>query len=212
MSATRASRNLLLEDLRTPAREVRKLDPAHVREVANSIGTLGFCAPILVGRDNLVLEGAVRVQAARLLGLGAPCLRVEQLGETDQRVLRLAMNRLSAKGEWNVDELKIESKELILADGPIEISGFTLDEIDQIVLGEADDAVEQGPLAPETDAIAVARPGDVFALGPHRIVCGSGHCHRNRFYWSLLSFAPVPDFRFQHLSKPVPGGETAFTC
>jgi hypothetical protein len=59
-------------------------------------------------------------------------LRVEQLGETDQRVLRLAMNRLSAKGEWNVDELKIESKELILADGPIEISGFTLDEIDQI--------------------------------------------------------------------------------
>ena len=136
-----------------------------MREVANSIGTLGFCAPILVGRDNLVLEGAVRVQAARLLGLGAPCLRVEQLGETDQRVLRLAMNRLSAKGEWNVDELKIEFEELILADGPIEISGFTLDEIDQIVLGEADDAVEQGPLAPEADAIAVARLVDVLRSG-----------------------------------------------
>jgi hypothetical protein len=145
-----------------------------VREVANSIGTLGFWAPILVGRDNLVLDGAVRVQAARLLGLGrAPCVRVEQLSETDQRVLRLAMNRLSEKGEWNLDALKIEFEELILADAPIEISGFTLDEIDQIVLGEADDAVEQGLLAPEADAIAVARLGDVFALGPHRIVCGS---------------------------------------
>ena len=73
----------------------------------------------------------------------------------------------------DLDELKIEFEELILADAPIEISGFTLDEIDQIVLGEADDAVERGPLAPEPDAIAVARPGDVFALGPHRIVCAA---------------------------------------
>jgi hypothetical protein len=60
------------------------------------------------------------------------------------------------KGEWNLDELRIEFEELILADAPIEISGFTLDEIDQIVLGEADETVEQGPLAPEPDAVAVA--------------------------------------------------------
>jgi hypothetical protein len=65
---------VILEDLRIPAREVRKLDPVHVREVANSIRTLGFCAPILIGKDNLILDGAVRVQAARFLGLGrAPC-------------------------------------------------------------------------------------------------------------------------------------------
>src|SRR5271156_2865802 len=65
-----------LDDLRMPAREVRKLDPAHVDEVAGSISALGFCVPVLVGKDNRVLDGAVRVQAARLLGLGrAPCLR-----------------------------------------------------------------------------------------------------------------------------------------
>ena len=163
-----------LEDLRMPTREVRKLDPAHVREVANSISALGFCTPILVGKDNLVLDGAVRVQAARLLGLGrAPCVRIENLSETDQRVLRLAVNRLGEKGEWNLDELKIEFEELILNDAPIEVSGFSRDEIDQILLGEAGGAVEQGPLAPPADAVAVARPGDVFELGPHRLVCGS---------------------------------------
>jgi hypothetical protein len=136
---------ILLKDLRTPAREVRKLDPAHVREVANSISTLGFCAPILVGKDNLVLDGTVRVQAARLLDLGrAPCIRIEYLSEKEERVLRLAVNRLGEKGEWNVDELKIEFEDLILANAPIEISGFTLDEIDQIVLCEVDDAVEGG--------------------------------------------------------------------
>ena len=115
-----------LEDLRMPSREVRKLDPAHVREVANSISALGFCAPVLVGKENLVLDGAIRVQAARLLGLGrAPCVRMEHLSETDQRVLRLAVNRLGEKGEWSLDELKIEFEELILNDAPIEVSGFS---------------------------------------------------------------------------------------
>jgi hypothetical protein len=74
---------------------------------------------------------AIRVQAARQLGLGRdPCVRIEHLSETEQRVLRLAVNRLGEKGEWNLDELKIEFEELIFADAPIEVSGFTLDEID----------------------------------------------------------------------------------
>jgi DNA modification methylase len=163
-----------LEDLRMPSREVRKLDPAHVREVANTISTLGFCAPVIIGRDNAVIDGAVRVQAARQLGLDrVPCVRIEHLNETEKRVLRLAANRLGEKGEWNLDELKIEFEELILADAPIEVSGFTVDEIDQVILGEADDAIEQGPLAPEAGAVAVARIGDMFQLGPHRVVCGS---------------------------------------
>jgi hypothetical protein len=60
---------------------------------------------------------------------------------------------------------------LILSGAPIEITGFELQEIDQIVLdGEG---VEQGPLAPTPGAIAVAHPGDAFQLGAHRIVCGS---------------------------------------
>ncbi len=163
-----------LDELRMPARELRKLDPAHVREVANSISALGFCAPILVGKNDLVLDGAVRVQAARLLGLGrAPCIRLEHLSENEQRVMRLAANRLGEKGEWNLDELKVEFEELIFSDAPVEVSGFTPDEIDQIVHGDAGNAVEQGPLEPEARAIAIARVGDVFELGPHRLVCGS---------------------------------------
>jgi DNA modification methylase len=163
-----------LEDLRMPSRQMRKLDLAHVREVASAISALGFCAPVLIGRDNAVIDGAVRVEAARQLGLSRiPCVRIEHLSETEQRVLRLAVNRLGEKGEWNLDELKIEFEELILADAPIEVSGFTFDEIDHIVLDEADDAIEEGPLAPEAGAIAIARVGDIFDLGPHRIICGS---------------------------------------
>jgi len=158
-----------LEDLRLPSREIRKLNRAHVREVANAITTLGFCAPVLVGKDNAVIDGAVRVEAARQLDLGrVPCVRIEHLSENEQRILRLAVNRLGEKGEWNLKELKFEFDELILANEPIEVSGFTLDEIDHIALGDIDDAVEEGPLAPEAGAIAVARIGDVFELGLHR--------------------------------------------
>jgi ParB-like chromosome segregation protein Spo0J len=81
------------------AREVRKLDPAHVNEVAASIGALGFCVPVLIGEDNRVLDGGARIQAARLLGLGyAPCLRIDHLIDDEQRLLRLAVDRLGEKG------------------------------------------------------------------------------------------------------------------
>ena len=135
-----------LEDLRAPPRTVRELDSGHIREVANSIGALGFCAPILIGKDNVILDGVIRIEAARLLGLPrAPCIRAEHLSEAEQRVLRLAVNRLGEKGEWNLNELKIEFEDLVLIDAPIEISGFTTDEIDHIVLDEADAAIEGGP-------------------------------------------------------------------
>jgi hypothetical protein len=62
--------------------------------------------------------------------------------EMEERVMRLAANRVGEKGEWNLDELKLEFQELISADAPIEISGLIMYEIDQIVLGEADHAVE----------------------------------------------------------------------
>ena len=86
--------------------------------------------------------------------------------------MRLAVNRLAEKGEWGLDELKIEFEELIFADAPIEISGFAPDEIDQIMIGDELNAAELGPLEPGLGAVAVARPGDLFQLGPHRVVCG----------------------------------------
>ena len=165
--------HLALDALRSPARQVRLRDAAHVREVAAAISAVGFCDPILIGKDSVVLDGEVRLAAAKLLGLDrVPCIRIDHLTTAEQRLLRLAVNRLGEKGQWDLDELKIEFEELILDDAPIEISGFTLDEIDQIVIGDELEAVEQGPLAPEPGAVAVARLGDIFQLGPHRLICG----------------------------------------
>ncbi len=163
---------ILIADLRPSPRKVRKLDPAHIREVASSISALGFCVPLLVGRDNEIIHGEVRYEAAKQLGLDRlPCVRIGHLSPEEQRVLRLAVNRLAEKGQWDLDALKIEFEELILLDAPIEIAGFSPAEIDQIVIGDGADGLEQGPLEPDS-ATAVARVDDIFQLGPHRIVCG----------------------------------------
>jgi DNA modification methylase len=165
--------NVRLDDLNLPVRKTRKCMPAHVREVMGSISELGFCAPVLIGKDNLILDGEVRIEAAKALGIATvPCIRIDHLTELEQRTLRLAVNRLSEKGEWDLTELRIEFEELILADAPIEISGFSLEEIDQIILGDEPEAAERGPLAPEADPVPVARLGDIFRLGEHRIICG----------------------------------------
>jgi DNA modification methylase len=162
-----------IDDLRPSPRKLRKLNPAHIREVAASIGALGFCVPILVGRDNEIIHGEVSYEAGKQLGLDRlPCVRIGHLTPEEQRVLRLAVNRLAEKGEWNLDALKTEFDELILLDAPIEITGFSPSEIDQVILGDASEGLEQGPVEPELCATAIARIGDMFQLGLHRIACG----------------------------------------
>jgi DNA modification methylase len=162
-----------LSSLRLRERRLRKADAAHIREVANSISAFGFNVPLLVGANSIVIDGEIRLEAARLLGLPtAPCIRVDHLNEQEQRLLRLAINRLGEKGSWDIAELELEFKELIIAEAPLELSGFGSDEIDQIIIGSGDQNSEIGPLAPARGAKATAQIGDVFRLGPHRLVCG----------------------------------------
>jgi DNA modification methylase len=162
-----------LSDLRPSAAKLRRLEPNHVREVAVSIARLGFCDPLLIGADGELIDGEARFGAAEQLGLEhAPCSRVEHLSRDELRVLRLAVNRLAEKGQWDLDALKIEFEQLIVVDAPIEISGFAPAEIDHILLGGEADGLETGPLEPPAGATPVSRLRDIFLLGPHRVICG----------------------------------------
>lgn len=69
--------NRPLRDLVIPKRNVRRLEAGHIQEVALSIGELGFSSPVVIDGSNVVLDGAVRVEAAKLIGLeSAPCIVV----------------------------------------------------------------------------------------------------------------------------------------
>lgn len=156
-----------------PIRNVRPPDAAHVRAVANAISSLGFTDPILIDQDDRVLDGWVRVEAARQIGLSrVPCIVAGHLTTAERRLLRIAVNRLGELGQWEFDQLKLEFEELVLEDVDLDVSGFTDLEIDQVVLGEDADEPEEVALAPDGALEPMARPGDVFCLGEHRVACG----------------------------------------
>jgi hypothetical protein len=161
-----------VDALKLHVRKLRKNERLHVREIANAISTLGFNVPLLIGKNNVVIDGGSRLEAAKLLDLASvPCIRVDHLDETEQRLLRLAVNRLGEKGFWDLGELEAEFKELIIADAPIEISGFGADEVEQLISAGDEDGPKTVALAPSTGP-AIARLGDLYRLGTHRLICG----------------------------------------
>ena len=161
------------QDLVIPARNVRTADSAHIEEVASAIAELGFTDPVLIDESNEVLDGVVRTQAAKILGIPSiPCVLVRHLTRPQCRQLRLALNRLQEKGNWDLAELKFVIQDLIVDNVSLEVTGFTIGEIDQIILDEEPASADAGPLEPDPEDEAVAKLGDIFALGAHRLVCG----------------------------------------
>ena len=157
-----------------PERNVRAVDPVHVRQVMNSISIVGFVDPVLIDQDNHILDGVTAAEAAHQLGLTSiPCVRATHLTDTEKRIVRLALNRLSEKGRWSFPELKVEMIELVDLGIEIEDTAFTVAEYDQIIIDDKVDAAEEGPLAPLRDAVPVSRQGDVFVFGGrHKMICG----------------------------------------
>jgi ParB-like chromosome segregation protein Spo0J len=82
-----------------PKHMVRELDPGQVKEVANSIQAMGFSVPVLVGKNNVTIDGASSVKAAEGLGLTeVPCVLLSHLSDDEQRVLRIAIKPGQPKG------------------------------------------------------------------------------------------------------------------
>jgi DNA modification methylase len=165
--------DIAVGELKVSDRKFRKHSVEQLGAIRQSIATLGFSAPLLVGKNNLVVDGQARLEVACQFGLvTVPCIMIGHLSKAELRILRLAISRLSEKGEWDVKELKLELEELIILDAPISVTGFSSDEIDQIVLDDETLPFEKGPLEPDQAAVPVTRLGDVFQLGDHRLICG----------------------------------------
>jgi DNA modification methylase len=162
-----------IDTLSSAPRRVRRIHAAHVARLRSSIQRHGFIGAILVTSKGEIIDGHSLVEAARSAGLTAiPCLVQEHLTSRGVREARIAVNKLQELGIWDFEELKIEFIELRDLGSDLSGTGFSLPEIDLVLQDDQPDAIEQGPLAPEPHAEPLSKPGDVFALGRHRIVCG----------------------------------------
>jgi ParB-like nuclease domain/DNA methylase len=165
-------------DLRSWPGNARTHSKAHIRQIKQSIGAFGFTAPVLIGFDNTIVAGHGRVAAAKLLDMKeVPCIRQAHLTEDQCRAYVLADNKLALNSGW--DELLLAQELKIIINTPgidVGITGFSVSEVDLLIEGIA--TTDAGD--PRDDAIPALKrksprsmTGDVWLLGPHRLVCGN---------------------------------------
>ena len=150
-----------------------------IRQIAESIRRFGFTNPVLIDNAGQIIAGHGRVEAAKLIGLAeVPTLRLSHLSETEKRAYILADNRLAENAGWDREILAVELQALIDLDFEVELTGFATPDVD-LVLDDAAEAEGNTPgpedEVPEPPAAgaATSRAGDTWALGSHRLLCGS---------------------------------------
>ncbi len=163
-----------VDALKPLGRRTRKHPPAQIRKLSESLEQFGFVLPIVTDTENRVVGGWGLVLAARKIGLSeVPAVILDDLDEAKLRLLRLALNRLGEESSWDLDELKLEFTDLleITSDMDLRISGFEMGEIDVALSVSGQDEEDVLPAVNESEP-PITKPGDVWALGDHRLLCG----------------------------------------
>jgi DNA modification methylase len=164
-----------LERLKPYARNAKTHGDDQVAKIAASMAQFGWTVPVLVGGDGEVIAGHGRILAATHLGLtDAPVIVLDHLTDAQRRAYRLADNKLTELSEWNEELLSAELQELLAEDFDLSVVGFSDAELDALLDGdgEADSGTEREDEVPDTPVDPVSRPGDLWLLGPHRLLCG----------------------------------------
>ena len=168
---------LSIDLLKPYPRNARTHSKKQIKQIAASIERFGFTNPVLVSDRGEIIAGHGRVAAARLLGRKTvPTLSLSHLSDAERRAYVLADNKLAMNAGWDKEILAIELQALVDLEFDIELTGFSLAEVD-LAIDEANEASIKGPLEPE-DAVPavtgepVTRMGDIWHLGRHRLLCG----------------------------------------
>ena len=153
------------------ARNPRKNDHA-VDKIAAAIKEYGFRVPIVAKSDGLVVDGHLRLKAAKKLGLAqVPVILADDMTDAQIKAFRLSVNRVAQEAQWDLDLLKIELQDLDAEGFDLSLTGFNPDEIGNF-LAEPTEGLTDEDAVPEVPAVPVTVEGDVWVLGRHRLMCG----------------------------------------
>lgn len=183
----------------------RKHPEKQLVKLAASIREFGFAAPVLIDEDGLIIAGEARVEAARRVGLGTvPVIVARHWSAAQIRAYRLADNRLAELASWDEEALAVELAAIIeFEEVDIEILGWETAEIDLVLEGgespsQASDPADEQMVLP---SYPVSRPGDLWLMGPHRLLCGSS---LDRDAWARLLDGEIASMAFTDPPYNVP--------
>jgi DNA modification methylase len=179
-----------------PEKQIIKLMP--------SLREFGVAMPILIDVHNVVIAGHAVLEAAKRLGIkNVPVLVADQWSSAQVRAYRLSANRLAELSHWDDALLKIELAAIIEFDEiPFEILGWETGEADLIQSADDPSASEDpADVVPEVGGEAVTKPGDLWYLGKHRLLCASSLEPAN---WAMLMDGAVAAMAFTDAPYNVP--------
>lgn len=154
------------------ARNPRKNDHA-VDKVAAAIREFGFRVPIVAKSDGLVVDGHLRLKAAKKLGLTeVPVILADDMSEAQIKAFRLSVNKVAELAEWDTDLLGLEIADLKEMGFDLALTGFEAAEIDALFPDEPSAGLTDEDAVPEAPEQPVTVEGDVWVLGRHRLMCG----------------------------------------
>ena len=156
---------MALDKLKPYEKNARKHQEADLSTIKASISEFGMSDPIGVwGKGNIIVEGHGRYLACKELGIDkVPVIHLDHLTDEQRRAYALAHNKTAEMSEWDFDLLGDELADIL----DIDMSDFGFDlsedeeEETEIIEDEVPEEVEP-----------VAKQGDIWQLGRHRLMCG----------------------------------------
>jgi DNA modification methylase len=168
--------NKLVNELIPYARNSRTHSDEQVGQIMASIKEFGWTNPVLIDEDGGIIAGHGRVMAAQRMGVGeVPCITLAGLTEAQKKAYIIADNKLALNAGWDDEMLKIELQELWESGYSLDLTGFNMDELDDLGIGDMDMPELDDSKADEVPEIVenpVIKRGDLIELGNHRLLCG----------------------------------------
>jgi DNA modification methylase len=150
-----------------------RLNDAAVDAVAASIKEFGFRQPIVVDEEGVIIVGHTRYKAALKLGLEKLPVHVAVGLTPDQaKAYRLADNQTATMSAWDDDKLPLELMALQEAGFDLDLTGFSADELQRLLQSDTTEGLTDPDAIPEPPDEPITKPGDLWILGKHRLLCG----------------------------------------
>jgi DNA modification methylase len=162
-----------VEDLIEYARNPRKND-AVVDRMVGCIMEFGFRIPIVAKSDGFVVDGHLRLKAAKKLSMAeVPVVIADDLSETQIKAFRLIANQSANWAEWDDELLKLELEDLKNLNFDLDLTGFDLSEVERLLRNNDVQEDDYDEMPSDDESIpAVSKLGDLWILGKHRLLCG----------------------------------------
>lgn len=171
-----------INELKPYENNSRTHDESQIKQICESIKEYGWTNPVLIDEKGMIIAGHGRVEAGKKLDIKeVPCIVLSGLTEAQKKAYVIADNKMALNAGWNEELLKTELENLKELDFDLELTGFNIDELDDL-LNDKDEEKEvvEDDFEVEVPEEPKAKLGDIYQLGNHRLMCGDSFNNEDR--------------------------------